>query len=115
VFERQLGALMERGRESILPVELVARRLVPWRLPRRPVIITFDDGYRSVLEYAEPVLRSNGLLAVVYLTTSLVADHPDRRMSFERRACLTWPEIRALHARGTLVVLPVRRFAWRTL
>jgi len=36
-------------------------------LPRRPVVVTFDDGYRSVFENALPVLRDLGWPGVLNL------------------------------------------------
>ena len=38
-------------------------------LPRAPVVITFDDGYRSVGEHALPLLVEFGFPAAVYLVT----------------------------------------------
>lgn len=36
-------------------------------LPPRPVLLTFDDGYRSVLTLGAPVLKAHGLPAVVFV------------------------------------------------
>lgn len=41
-------------------------------LPPRSVAITFDDGYRSVLDHAVPLLVERALPAVVYLVTGVV-------------------------------------------
>ena len=38
-------------------------------LPENPLVITFDDGYRSVYEHAFPLLRKYRMPAVVYLIT----------------------------------------------
>ena len=38
------------------------------RLPPRPVIVTFDDGYRSVLEYGLPSLERHGIPAAVFVS-----------------------------------------------
>jgi peptidoglycan/xylan/chitin deacetylase (PgdA/CDA1 family) len=38
-------------------------------LPRYPALITFDDGYRDLVDNALPVLRERRLPAVVFLTT----------------------------------------------
>lgn len=41
-------------------------------LPPRPVIVTFDDGYRSVLEYGLPSLEQYGIPAAVFVCTEPV-------------------------------------------
>lgn len=40
--------------------------------PRRPLLITFDDGLRSTLEMAREVLRPRGLPSVAFLNPSIV-------------------------------------------
>ena len=40
-------------------------------LPRRALLITFDDGYRSFVDVALPVLRRLGLPSVLFVTGSL--------------------------------------------
>jgi peptidoglycan/xylan/chitin deacetylase (PgdA/CDA1 family) len=41
-------------------------------LPRRPLLLTFDDGYRDNFENALPALRERGLPAVLFVTTGFV-------------------------------------------
>jgi peptidoglycan/xylan/chitin deacetylase (PgdA/CDA1 family) len=43
-------------------------------LPARPVLVTFDDGYRSLLELALPVLSQFRIPAVVFATTAPIAE-----------------------------------------
>jgi peptidoglycan/xylan/chitin deacetylase (PgdA/CDA1 family) len=38
-------------------------------LPKRPVLVTFDDGYRSVLTKGVPVLHRHGIPAAVFVCT----------------------------------------------
>lgn len=64
-------------------------------LPRRPVAITFDDGYRDVLWNAVPVLARLHMPATMYVVTGRVSG-PDP--SF-----LTWGELRLLERRGIAV------------
>jgi len=42
-------------------------------LPPRPVLITFDDGYRSVARLAAPILAAHDLPAVVFVCTGPMA------------------------------------------
>jgi peptidoglycan/xylan/chitin deacetylase (PgdA/CDA1 family) len=42
-------------------------------LPRFPLILTFDDGYRSVYSEALPILRANSLPCTVYLVAATLA------------------------------------------
>jgi peptidoglycan/xylan/chitin deacetylase (PgdA/CDA1 family) len=39
------------------------------QLPRHPLLITFDDGYRDNFTHALPVLRARNMPAVIFLTT----------------------------------------------
>ena len=41
-------------------------------LPRSPVLITFDDGYRNNLQYAAPELIKAGMPALIAITTGYV-------------------------------------------
>jgi peptidoglycan/xylan/chitin deacetylase (PgdA/CDA1 family) len=52
-------------------------RLLAWLegsadLPPRPLLVTFDDGYRDNFEHARPALRERGLPAVFFVTTGFL-------------------------------------------
>lgn len=71
-FERDICWLSRRGYRGI--------RLCDWlqwcrhgtRLPANPVLLTFDDGYADVADYALPVLRHHGFGALVFVVTGHV-------------------------------------------
>lgn len=42
------------------------------RLPRRPLIITFDDGYRDNYQHAFPILKSHRVSAMFFLAVGFV-------------------------------------------
>src|SRR2546430_7546414 len=44
----------------------------PLRLPDRPVVLTFDDGYRDVYTTAFPILRAHRFKAVSYVVSGFV-------------------------------------------
>jgi peptidoglycan/xylan/chitin deacetylase (PgdA/CDA1 family) len=43
-------------------------------LPSRPVLVTFDDGYRSVFDLARPILKKYEIPAAIFVSTQAVAD-----------------------------------------
>src|SRR5215203_5566784 len=44
-------------------------------LPERSVLITFDDGYRSNLEVAVPLLRRFGYCGVIFVPTGFIGGY----------------------------------------
>lgn len=97
-FRRQIADLKAAGYQTVLPGDLREATA----LPPKPIVLTFDDGLLSVLAEAEPVLREAGFRAICYLITGSVADVPADRMQYGTYACLTWEEVRAMQARGTI-------------
>lgn len=65
----------------------------------QPVALTFDDGFRDLRTAAAPVLRAVGFRATAYLITDCVSDRATPAV-FKGRPCLTWEDVRALHADG---------------
>lgn len=55
------------------------------RLPERPLLITFDDGWSDNEEYALPLLRAHGLPAVLFV----VGDAVDRAQPFWQEQMIT--------------------------
>ncbi len=67
---------------------------------RRPVVLTFDDGYRNFYTTAYPILRAYGFAATVFLIAGLTGD---KRSQFCGSDCLTWSEVRELQANGVSI------------
>lgn len=90
VFSGQLAAL-ERWGATVLPLAEAMTRRAAGRLPDRAVVLTFDDGYASVLETAWPLLQRRGLPATLFV----VSDYLDGTRRFPWDAA----EQRAEHTR----------------
>ncbi|MBI3999980.1 MAG: polysaccharide deacetylase family protein [Candidatus Omnitrophica bacterium] len=60
-FRTQLQFLSEAGYQTISLDDLV-----DGRLKAKSIVITFDDGYRDIYEYAYPILKGFGFSATVF-------------------------------------------------
>jgi peptidoglycan/xylan/chitin deacetylase (PgdA/CDA1 family) len=101
-FTRQMQWLATFGYRAIDMDSLVRARLGQGSLPKRPVLITFDDGFRECADHAVPVLRAHGLTAVFYLVTGLMGETsrwllPELGLELP---LMSWDTARALVAEG---------------
>jgi peptidoglycan/xylan/chitin deacetylase (PgdA/CDA1 family) len=69
-FAAQMRALHQAGWHAVTLDELLANRLHGNRLPFKPIVITFDNGYLSQYENALPILRRLHWAAVENLQLS---------------------------------------------
>jgi len=73
-FTRELQ-YVQRHLDVISLRELADGFSDPRQLPKRPAIITFDDGYWDNYEIAYPILKDLGLPACFFVITGLVGTH----------------------------------------
>jgi peptidoglycan/xylan/chitin deacetylase (PgdA/CDA1 family) len=101
-FEAQMTALAEGGYQ-VLSLEEVLQ-VVRGERPASPrtVALTFDDGYRSLLDHALPVLERLGFKATFFVVTDRVGGTNawDARHGDAPRSLMGWSEIETLLARG---------------
>jgi glycosyltransferase involved in cell wall biosynthesis/peptidoglycan/xylan/chitin deacetylase (PgdA/CDA1 family) len=71
-FARQVLWLASRGYVGIRPSDWQAWRLGAGPLPDKPVLLTFDDGYADLADFALPVLERHGFGAAVFVVTGEV-------------------------------------------
>src|SRR4051812_38161979 len=67
VFAAQMKALAERGYHGVTLAQVERYWRSGYALPRRPVVVSFDDGYLSHYTHARPVLRRLGWPGVLNL------------------------------------------------
>ena len=79
-FEDQLRWLSERQYRSLTSSEFAAY-IDGHAVPKKSVLITFDDGYLDNWVYAHPLLKKYGFNALIFLVTSWVKDGPIRAQS----------------------------------
>jgi peptidoglycan/xylan/chitin deacetylase (PgdA/CDA1 family) len=104
-FERQVECLSRRGYKGARLTDALNGNA-----ESRVVSVTFDDGYRSVLEIAKPILDRHGYPGTLFVPTDWPdAGGPMRWPGIDRwlgtsheheLTPLTWPELRELAAAG---------------
>lgn len=103
-FAEQMRLLRDNGWRVLSLERLVELAVAGRPLPPRSVALTFDDGYRSLLE-AWPHIERAGFPATIFLATGYIG-----RASFgwlegewgnsEAAAPLSWAQVRELAGRG---------------
>ena len=91
-FEAHLRYLQEHGYTTISLEEVVMALQIGQPLPDRPIVLTFDDGYRDHYDHALPLLQQYGMTGTFFLITSVIdQEHP---------AYLTWEQVIEMDAAG---------------
>jgi peptidoglycan/xylan/chitin deacetylase (PgdA/CDA1 family) len=91
-FAAQMTWVVRHGYHAITELQAFDALEHGAALPRKPLMITFDDGYRDVLWNAAPVLRRLHLRATEFVITG--------RISGPDSSFLTWPELVRLERQG---------------
>lgn len=71
-LEKQFEILLKEEYSPILLSELVDFIQLGKPLPRKPVLITFDDGYRDNYTIMYPLLKKYGMKANIFLVPSFI-------------------------------------------
>src|SRR6516162_4677506 len=90
---------------QVLDVAAFLHGLVkPDSLPERAALITFDDGYRSILDYGLPELQFFEYPAVMFVPTAFIGGHNEFDADNEpEEAICDWDELRELERCGVSV------------
>lgn len=84
-FEEQMKYLADHGYHTLFFSELGQD------LPEKPIIVSFDDGFRTVYENAASIMRNNGIRGNIYLPTKYIScdEH-----------FMTWNMVKELYRNG---------------
>ena len=92
VFEQQLQYLVEQSYTSITLSDLIHHLARSAPLPPKPIILTFDDGYRDTYTEAFPLLQRYNTTGTFFLITGFIDQgEPDY---------LSWAQVKEMHRAG---------------
>lgn len=77
-FNNQMTWLRDMGYTTLTMYQLEDYVNNRTNLPARAVVITFDDGLKSVSRYAYPVLKQYGMKATAFIVSSRIKRHPQK-------------------------------------
>ena len=91
-FEAHLQYLAAEGYTTITLHDLALALQIGYPLPPKPVILTFDDGYRDHYTNAFPLLVKYGHVGTFFLITSALDEENPRHV--------TWDQVIEMHQAG---------------
>jgi peptidoglycan/xylan/chitin deacetylase (PgdA/CDA1 family)/GT2 family glycosyltransferase len=96
-FRDQMRWLGRHGYVGITAADWQAWRVAGRPLPARPVLITFDDGFRDLVAHALPVLQEHGFGAVIFVVSDEIGgvNRWDGVLGYGTQDLMTAAELRA--------------------
>ena len=89
-FERQLVYLRDQGYTPISVAELAEGLAGRVQLPKRPIVLTFDDGYDDNYHAALPILVKQNMRASFFVVTGKIG----------QPGYMNWAQAREMRGRG---------------
>jgi len=74
IFERQMAFLKAEGYRALSMSDYLNNQCHDDAASRKSVLITFDDGFKSIYLHAFPILKRYGFTATIFLATDYIAD-----------------------------------------
>jgi len=85
-FDAQLRQLHAEGFQALRLTDFLAFTAGRRQLPRKSVLLTFDDGYRSFIQYAHPILKDYGFGATLFVYSDFLGGG----------SALSWQDLKTL-------------------
>lgn len=90
-FEEQMHYLKSQGYRVVSLKEFLEFTSLKKQLPRKSLVLTFDDGYRGFIQYAYPILKELGFTATLFVYTDYIGAGV---------TALSWADLKKLAAEG---------------
>src|SRR5450830_317827 len=100
-FREQMDLLAREG-YRVVDIERAVTMLGSGHSDGRVIALSFDDGYRDVVENALPILVERGFAATIFVATGVVGGKASFTWYKRQPPLLGWDEIEELDGRGTI-------------
>jgi len=95
-FENQIRTLKAEGYHAISVQELHDYLNNQIKLPEKPVLVTFDDGYLSNYEKAYPILKKYDMHAEIFVIASRIVDVSKQDAYPNEIAKMNWDQLKEM-------------------
>lgn len=104
-FESDLRYIQNDGYETVSASQIIDFLNGEGSLPSKPILITFDDGYETVHEYAFPLLKQYGMKAVIAVigkhTDTFSKETEPHHLSYSH---VSWEQLREMQKSGVFEI-----------
>ena len=104
ILESDFAFLKERGYETVSVKEVVNFVEKGTKLPQKPVLITFDDGFYNNLKYALPLLEKYGFKATVNVVGIFSARDNGKKKRSSSYSYMNEKELAEIHKSGIVEI-----------
>ncbi|MDM1759353.1 poly-beta-1,6-N-acetyl-D-glucosamine N-deacetylase PgaB [Acinetobacter sp. 251-1] len=103
-FAEQIQSLKKDGFHFISVDQLIKANQGSYKLPKKPLLLTVDDGYQSFYKYAYPIVKEKRVPVVLSVVGSWI-ETQGQQVSFgdqkiPRSDILTWAELKEMQDSG---------------
>lgn len=100
LFDELLGSLRRWGYESVAIDDWLLWRDGAATMPKKPIVFTFDDGYRTNREIAWPLLQQHGFTGTIFLVSDLLGQTNRWDPEEIQEPLLSMEDVRVLRREG---------------
>ena len=105
MFKKQMKYLKDKGYNVIKLSDLVSLLEFNKELPKKTVVLTFDDGFDDNYTNVFPVLKKYNFPATIFLITGLVNKEMNNSQNIPLKI-LNWEQIQEMHQSGLIDFQP---------
>lgn len=97
-LEKDFKYIKEKGYETVLIDDLIKFTNGEIELPEKIVMVTFDDGFKSVLKLALPLMEKYSVKAIVAPVGTVTEEYTSNGNTDINYSYMTWEELRSLNS-----------------
>ena len=108
-FSGHVDWLKKNGFHFITVDQLMKAHQGKYKLPKKPVLLTVDDGYQSFYQNAYPIIRAKKIPVVLAVVGSWLEPEADQKVDFggeavDRNKILSWDELKEMQNSGLVEI-----------